>query len=68
VVLCHQTMVAGWVIRTELVLNAIGTMQVRVNGESRQPPLRARTLTEGRRQYHALLKQMSRPVQMRLPI
>ena len=66
--LCHRTMVAGWNLQAELVLHNVTLMQVRVNGENYGPPLTAKTLAHGRRQYNALLKQLSRPRQMRLPI
>ncbi|HWI61094.1 MAG TPA: hypothetical protein VNT75_04595 [Symbiobacteriaceae bacterium] len=68
VVLCHQTMVAGWLMRAELVLHGIGTLQVRVNNEYVTAPMMECTLAMGRRKYQAVLKKLSRPVQARLPI
>lgn len=68
VVLCHQTMVAGWLLRAELVLHGIGTLQVRVNNEYITPPMMECTLAQGRRKYQAVLKRLARPAQARLPI
>lgn len=68
VVVCHQTMVAGWQLRAELVLHGVGTLQVRVNNEYVTPPMMECTLAQGKRRYQALLKRLSRPEQAKLPI
>lgn len=61
-------MIAGWHLRAELVLHGIGTLQVRVNNKYVTAPMMECTLAQGRRRYQALLKQLSRPAQSRLPI
>ena len=66
--MCHQTMVAGWHLRAELVLHGVGTLQIRVNDQYVTAPMMECTLAQGRRKYQALLKQLSRPAQARLPI
>ncbi|HYG56574.1 MAG TPA: hypothetical protein VD902_00700 [Symbiobacteriaceae bacterium] len=68
VVMCHQTQVAGWTLRAELVLHGIGTLQVRVNNRYVSEPMLDCTLTQGRRKYMAILKRLAKPVQMTLPV
>lgn len=68
VVMCHQTLVAGWTLRAELVLHSIGTLQVRVNDRDIGEPLLNCTLSQGRRHYQAALKRLGKPVQMKLPV
>jgi len=66
--MCHQTMVAGWHLRAELVLHGVGTLQIRVNNEYVTEPMMECTLAQGRRRYNELLKRLSRPAQARLPV
>ncbi|HYF77899.1 MAG TPA: hypothetical protein VD973_12240 [Symbiobacteriaceae bacterium] len=68
VVMCHETMVAGWRLRAELILHGVGTLQVRVNNEYVGPPMMECTLAAGRRHYQAVLKRLTRPHQAKLPI
>lgn len=68
VVMCHQTIVAGWTLRAELVLHSLGMLQIRVNNENVGQPLLNCTLSQGRRQYQAELKRLGKPVQMKLPV
>lgn len=68
VVMCHETMVAGWLLRAELVLHGIGTLQIRVNNQYISEPMMGCTLAQGRRRYQATLKKLTRPVQMTLAI
>lgn len=66
--MCHETMVAGWQLRAELVLHGVGMLQIRVNNENVGDPLMECTLAQGRRKYQAVLKRLTRPVQARLPV
>jgi hypothetical protein len=66
--MCHQTMVAGWHLRAELVLHGVGTLQIRVNNEYVCEPMMGVTLAQGRRRYQATLKRLTRPVQMELSV
>jgi len=66
--MCHETMVAGWRLRAELILHGVGTLQVRVNNEYVGPPMMECTLAAGRRHYQAVLKRLTRPHQAKLPI
>jgi hypothetical protein len=61
-------MVAGWRLRAELVLHGVGVLRIRVNDEWVSPAMMDCTLAHGRRKYQALLKQLTRPVQSRLPL
>lgn len=64
----HDAMVGGWPLRAELVMNGYGGLQMRINGQNAGTPLVDCTLAEGRRRYRALLRKLSRPTQMTLPI
>lgn len=66
--LCHRAIVAGWELRAELVLNKLGALQLRVNGENVGGMLTNCTMAQGRRQYQAMLKRLAKPRQMLLPI
>ncbi|MDF2627593.1 MAG: hypothetical protein K0R39_1424 [Symbiobacteriaceae bacterium] len=68
VVMCHETMVAGWKLRAELVLHSVGTLQIRVNNQYIEQPMMECTLASGRRHYQAVLKRLTRPRQATLPI
>jgi hypothetical protein len=66
--MCHQTMVAGWQLRAELVLHGVGTLQIRVNNQWICEPMIGVTLAQGRRRYQNTLKRLTRPVQMVLTV
>lgn len=67
-VLRHHAMVAGCHLEASLVMNGYGGLQLRLNGQNIGAPLVDCTLAEGRRRYHAMLKQHGRPRQMTLAI
>ncbi|HEY3367368.1 MAG TPA: hypothetical protein VGK74_20110 [Symbiobacteriaceae bacterium] len=68
VVLCHEGMVGGWMLRAELVMTAVGSLQLRVNGVNHGAPMIDCTIAHGRKQYQALLKHLARPRQLVLPL
>ena len=68
VLLCHETMVGGWRLRTELVMTAVGSLQLRVNGQNYGEQMIDCTLSGGRKHYERMLKQLTRPRQLLLPL
>ncbi|HWI57796.1 MAG TPA: hypothetical protein VNZ22_11260 [Bacillota bacterium] len=68
VLLCHEAMVSGWLLRAELVMTSVGSLQLRVNGENHGAPMMDCTMSQGRKHYQSLLRQLSRPRQLLLPL
>lgn len=55
-------------LRTELVMTSVGSLQLRVNGANYGSPMIDCTMSHGRKEYRSLLKHLARPRQLLLPI
>lgn len=65
--LCHTAELFGRTVTTELAMDGLGRLQIRVNGQLYDQPFIDCSLAQGRRRYYKALKKLERPKQLTLP-